>query len=77
MRAIIFIAPYIVLLFSLIYIGDLAHNANLRAERYKLMYEDAASIVDQQSHAVDNANRAMASASGILETCIMQMRFGQ
>lgn len=71
-------AGLITILFScLIYSVYLASDANLRAEHYRLMYEDAASIVEKQSHSINDASRSLASASGILETCIMQMRFGQ
>lgn len=68
------ILPFIGLFACLSYAVFVAHAANLRAEHYKLLFEDASSIVDAQSHTIDSAQQSIALASGVLETCIQIVR---
>lgn len=68
------IGIFAVIFCNLIYTAYLAHAANLRAEHYKLLFEDASSIVDSQSHTIDSAQQSIAIASGVLETCIQIVR---
>lgn len=61
-------------LFAIACLVYLNHAANLRADHYKLLFEDASSIVTQQSHAIDNAQVSLAQADSVLSTCIEIVR---
>lgn len=74
MKALPIITPYIVLIGCLFYCIYLAHSANLRAEHFRLLFEDAESIVDQQSHTLENSANNVDTATIALQSCIDFMR---
>lgn len=50
--------------------GWLLYGEHTRAERYKLLFEDAASIVGAQTETLDSAQKALALSNDVIGTCI-------